>query len=50
MQPNHELLDTRERMRIWMKRAGIAGFSFFLAKGLLWLIVPFALFRMGAGS
>jgi hypothetical protein len=24
----------------WVKRFGIAGFLFFLIKGLLWLIVP----------
>lgn len=24
----------------WVKRFGVAGFLFFLAKGLLWLIVP----------
>lgn len=24
----------------WIKRFGIAGFMFFLIKGLLWLIVP----------
>lgn len=26
----------------WLKRFGLVGFMFFLAKGLLWLIVPFA--------
>jgi len=25
----------------WLKRFGIAGFLFFLIKGLLWLLVPF---------
>jgi hypothetical protein len=24
----------------WMKRFGVAGFLFFLIKGLLWLLVP----------
>lgn len=24
----------------WIKRFGVAGFMFFLVKGLLWLIVP----------
>lgn len=24
----------------WLKRFGVAGFLFFLIKGLLWLIVP----------
>ena len=26
--------------RAWLKRAGVAGFGFFLAKGLAWLLVP----------
>lgn len=25
----------------WLKRIGIAGFIFFLVKGLLWLIIPY---------
>lgn len=25
---------------VWIKRLGVAGFLFFLIKGLLWLIVP----------
>jgi hypothetical protein len=25
----------------WSRRAGVAGFVFFLAKGLLWLAAPF---------
>jgi len=24
----------------WLKRLGVAGFLFFLIKGLLWLIIP----------
>jgi hypothetical protein len=24
----------------WLKRLGVAGFVFFLVKGLLWLLVP----------
>ncbi len=24
----------------WLKRMGLAGFFFFLAKGLMWLLVP----------
>lgn len=27
-------------LRRWIKRFGVAGFLFFLIKGLLWLIVP----------
>jgi len=36
---HHETIDSRERQRSWLKRAGVAGFLFFLAKGLMWLIV-----------
>ena len=25
----------------WSRRAGVAGFLFFFAKGLLWLVAPF---------
>ena len=32
--------------RIW-KRLGMAGFAFFLAKGLLWLVVPVVMVLMG---
>jgi hypothetical protein len=28
----------------WLKRAGIAGFWFFFAKGMLWLIAPFVFY------
>ncbi|MEK7834411.1 MAG: hypothetical protein AAB401_25205 [Acidobacteriota bacterium] len=32
---------TREnRIIVWLKRFGLAGFLFFLIKGLLWLLVP----------
>ena len=24
----------------WLKRMGLAGFSFFLIKGMLWLLIP----------
>ena len=24
----------------WLKRMGLAGFTFFLLKGLLWLLIP----------
>ncbi|HZH34057.1 MAG TPA: hypothetical protein VEX64_04405 [Pyrinomonadaceae bacterium] len=27
--------------RRWLKRFGVAGFLFFLIKGLLWLLIPF---------
>ena len=47
MQLHNESLDTRERMRLLIKRAGMAGFVFFLAKGMLWLIVSGVLVWMG---
>ena len=25
----------------WLRRLGVGGFAFFLAKGLLWLAVPY---------
>ena len=28
----------------WLKRAGIAGFWFFFAKGMLWLAAPFVFY------
>lgn len=31
----------------WLKRIGVAGFLFFLAKGLLWLLVPGLLTYLG---
>lgn len=31
----------------WLKRIGLAGFFFFLAKGLLWLLVPSLLAYLG---
>jgi hypothetical protein len=31
----------------WVKRFGVAGFLFFLIKGLLWLIVPAILIWLG---
>lgn len=27
-------------MHRWVRRVGVAGFVFFLVKGLLWLIIP----------
>lgn len=31
----------------WLRRLGVAGFLFFLIKGLLWLIVPALLVTLG---
>lgn len=33
--------------RKWIARLGVAGFVFFLVKGLLWLIVPAAIVWLG---
>ncbi|MEW6332376.1 MAG: hypothetical protein AB1560_13045 [Pseudomonadota bacterium] len=33
--------------RFW-KRLGMAGFAFFLVKGLMWLAVPVVMYLMGA--
>jgi len=30
-----------------LRQLGVAGFAFFLVKGLLWLAVPWALMRLG---
>lgn len=37
----------RKDVLVWLKRIGIAGFLFFLAKGLLWLSLPAFLVWMG---
>lgn len=34
-------------MKVWIKRLGVAGFLFFLIKGLLWLAIPAALVAFG---
>jgi DMSO reductase anchor subunit len=36
--------------RSWLRRAGIAGSLFFLAKGLLWLTLPAALAWFGGSG
>jgi hypothetical protein len=28
---------TEQKIRMWLKRVGVIGFLFFLAKGLVWL-------------
>jgi hypothetical protein len=35
--------------RFW-KRLGLAGFAFFLVKGLMWLAVPVVLYLTGAAD
>lgn len=32
------------------KRLGMAGFAFFLVKGLMWLVVPVVMYLMGAAD
>jgi hypothetical protein len=32
--------EKNDQAKSWLKRFGVAGFVFFLVKGLLWLIVP----------
>jgi len=39
MQKKEDLKETN-LVASWIKRFGVAGFLFFLIKGLLWLIVP----------
>jgi hypothetical protein len=31
---------TKEKLIAYIKKLGVAGFLFFLIKGLLWLIIP----------
>jgi hypothetical protein len=33
----------RGKVMAWIKKIGVAGFFFFLIKGLLWLIIPYLL-------
>jgi hypothetical protein len=35
--------DSRARLRAWLRRIGIVGFLFFLAKGIAWLTVTYFL-------
>ena len=36
--------------RSFWKRLGLAGFTFFLMKGLVWLAVPVVMYLMGAAG
>ena len=42
------VIDTAQRS-FW-KRLGLAGFTFFLVKGLVWLAVPGVMYLMGAAG
>lgn len=35
------MTDNKKSIKMWFKRIGIAGFLFFLIKGLLWLLIPY---------
>jgi hypothetical protein len=41
-------VDKQQKTKTWVKRLGVAGFLFFLIKGMLWLIVPALLVWWGA--
>jgi len=34
---------SQSQILFWLKRLGVMGFLFFLAKGLMWLLVPILL-------
>jgi hypothetical protein len=36
----------KERIILWLKRLGLAGFLFFLLKGLIWLAIFFSLTKI----
>jgi len=36
--------------RPFWKRLGMAGFTFFLVKGLMWLVLPVVMYLMGAAG
>jgi hypothetical protein len=40
----------RARIIVWLKRIGVVGFLFFLAKGLLWLSLPTLLIWWGVNN
>lgn len=42
--------NNRRRFTLWLKRLGIAGFLFFLGKGLLWLALPSLAIWMAAAQ
>jgi hypothetical protein len=43
-------ISTENRQRYFWRRLGMAGFAFFLLKGLVWLAVPVAMYLMGAAG
>ncbi|MCZ6576657.1 MAG: hypothetical protein ACE10E_09370 [Acidiferrobacterales bacterium] len=49
---NHPGVEDKRGWRTWLKGLGVAGFVFFLVKGLLWLavVVLIVLFGIEIGS
>jgi hypothetical protein len=39
------LLRDRESRKLWLKRIGVAGFLFFLLKGIAWLVIGYFILR-----
>jgi len=37
--------EKKSNKKLWLKRAGIGAFLFFLAKGIVWLVVFFYTFK-----
>ena len=37
----------RQPRTSWSTRVGVAGFTFFVVKGLLWLVAPLVLYWLG---
>lgn len=36
---NKAMMERENRLKLWLKRVGIAGFLFFLIKGLVWIAI-----------
>lgn len=36
-----KVMTDKRTIKTWFKRIGVAGFLFFLIKGLLWLLIPY---------
>jgi len=45
MDSNESKDKNRSPLMLWVKRLGLAGFLFFLIKGLIWLAVIFGIHR-----
>jgi hypothetical protein len=44
----NSVIDSAQRS-FW-KRLGLAGFTFFLVKGLMWLVLPVVMYLMGTAG